>query len=212
MVWRVPTIGRLSRYLMLLLTALPIRGAAQATIFPSEGTTVDGFRAIADMHVFAGSVIRTPAAKQALLRAEHASIQILGNSELQFGVELSQLNRNSVMLSTTAKHAIRCRCVTAIPSSTTQTTYVVQLVNDKENVDMVYVHAEAGDLVVKASKDVILHPKKTIVVDCTKPVPPMVLAGESDAVSKAIMGLSIAASPTILIPKHSMSGEHPDRP
>jgi hypothetical protein len=193
----------------LVLTS--ICATAQATMVSGEGVKIDGDPAPPGTRVFVHNLIRTLAGKSAEITWLGVSLRVLGDSEWRFERSSSVLapaSRNgAVTLSTTARHSIKCRCMTATPASTSKTSYTVLRLNDK-----VYVSVQEGEVIVKVASETTVKKDRTVVIDCAKPKAVVVFAGGSDTLAKIVMGTSIAAAPTILIPKSNMSGDDPDHP
>lgn len=185
-----------------------ICAAPEGILHSGPGTTVDGTAALDGMHVSSGQLLRTSSGRFSELLLRKSSLQLLGDTTLQFNGDSAELVAGGVLLNTSARFPVQSGCADVAPIMETSARYLVQV-----QAKVVYVTAQEGDVRVHSRKEVRVKAGKSVAVYCATPAQNIVFLG-ADTLPKAIMAGAAAASPAILFPrsKQDMSATSPSRP
>jgi hypothetical protein len=161
------------------------------------------------MAVFPEDEVETHSDKIASLTFTGNSLTVLGKSHIKFHAESADLLSGGTAVATKSRFLLKSSCFSAQPVAASGSRYSVV-----PNQGRIYIHAEQGDLLVKAKREIRVPAGKTVAItSCGKPGEIIQFAGGSDFPFQAASAGALAGGTTtvVVFGKQPVSGECPNR-
>jgi len=156
------------------------------------------------MAAFPEDDVETHSDKMANLTFSGSSVTVLGNSHIKLHVDAADLLAGGTSVTTSTRFAVRSGCFSAQPFDAINARYSVVPYQGR-----IYIHAEQGDLLVKARRELRVPAGKTAVISsCGKPGEILEFTSGSNLPYQIVFGTALAAG-AIAITQQPVSGESP---
>ena len=179
-----------------------------AIVYGGSETTVDDTVVINQMAAFPENSVQTHSDKTARLSFHGNELTLLGNSRVQLHTDSAELS-GGVVVTTTTRFIIKSDCFTAQPAASGSSRYSVVPYQGR-----LYIHAEQGDVLVKAKRELHVPAGKTAaIIACGKPGQILEFTRDGDLIDKLVLGGAVAAGAATItnLPCQPVSAESPEK-
>ena len=188
---------------MNVLAGEPAPPKVVAVVTGGGSTTVSGTIVVDKMAAFPEDDVETHSEKMASLTFGGNTMIVLGNSHVRLHAAAADLLSGGTVVTTSTRFTVQSSCLSAQPIAMSNSKYSVVPYQGR-----IYIHAEQGDVLVKARRELRVPSGKTAVISsCGKPGEILEFASGSNLPYQIVFGSAVAAG--VIVITQPMSSESP---